>query len=101
MGVLGKGSDFTLIDLLAKMDDKAVAEALDKGWTYCGVVGMKDGIPGAKCDPHPDSLFTMTLAGLAFVRLVADRIRPVSKGDSEAWLESLYQLPDTREARHV
>jgi hypothetical protein len=96
MGVLGRGGDFVLVRL-APIDEEATAAALAKGFVYCGVLGVKDG--QAKCEPHPDAVYTMMLAGLEFARLVAERLRPEAqpKGDGVAWIASLYQLPDTRD----
>jgi hypothetical protein len=92
--VLGKGAEFVLIDLTGPIDDATTATALAKGFTYCGVMGVKDGQAGVKCEPTLDAAVTMTHAALAFAAQMAGRTEP--KGDSLEWLERLYMLPDPR-----
>jgi hypothetical protein len=99
VGVLGKGEDFVLIPLRGDgtpFDEAEVDAARDRGLEYCGVLGLKDGVPGAKCEPNPDCIYTMMHAGLAFAQLVADKLRPKPKGDAVDWLTRLFELPDTR-----
>lgn len=42
-----------MIDLLAPKEatEGLIAEGQDKGFGYCGVLGIKDGVPGAKIQP--------------------------------------------------
>jgi hypothetical protein len=96
VAVLGKGAEFVLIELQGEIDEDATDAAREKGYTYCGVLGVKDGTAGAKCEPHPDCVFTMMHAALAFAQLVADRLKQKPKGDGVAWLQRLFELPDTR-----
>jgi hypothetical protein len=96
VAVLGKGADFVLIELQGEIDEDATEDAREKGYTYCGVLGVKDGQAGAKCEPHPDAVYTMLHAGLAFAQLVADRLKPPPKGDGVEWLTALFALEDSR-----
>jgi hypothetical protein len=98
-GVLGNGRDFVLIHLGTQggMDQKAVEEAIAKGFVYCGILGVKDGQAGVQCEPDPGCIHTMMYAALGFARIVADRLREQPKGDGAEWLGRLYQMPDTRE----
>ncbi len=95
-GVLGRNGDFVLIDMALPLDENVTAEALAKGYAYCGVVAVKNGVYGAKCAPDPDSIFTMLQAAIAAAPLVADRLRHPEKGDGVLWLRQLYALPDLR-----
>lgn len=96
VAVLGKGADFVLIDITGPIDDAATTAALAKGFSYCGVMGVKDGEAGVKCEPNADAAFTMMHAALAFASQIAGRITEKPKGDSREWLERLYTLPDMR-----
>jgi len=96
VAVLGRGADFVLIELQGEIDEDATDAAREKGYTYCGVLGVKDGQAGAKCEPHPDCIYTMMLAGLAFAQLVADKLRAKPKGDGVEWLTALFALEDPR-----
>jgi hypothetical protein len=96
VGVLGKGADFVLIPIEdGPIDEAATEDALSKGYVYCGVMGVKNGQPGVKCEPNPDAVFTMMHAALAFAQQVAEMLRP--KGDELEFLERLYRLQDGRE----
>lgn len=96
--VVGKAGEFLLIrlDENGEGDELLMEAAARKGWAYCGVLGVKDGQAGAKCQPGADAIYTMMHAALAFAQemAVAGRLRP--KDDSARWLEELYRLPDTR-----
>jgi len=96
VGVLGKGGDFVLVPLDGAIE-AAMEAAVLRGWNYCGCYAVtKTGQPGVRCEPDPDSIFTMMYAALAFAQLVAERLRPKPKGDGVEWIEALYRLPDTR-----
>jgi hypothetical protein len=97
VAVLGKGEDFVLISLDGQIDEAATATALAKGFSYCGVLGIKNGQAAVKCEPDSNAVYTMMHAALAFAAQVAERLREKPKGDAVEWLESLYRLPDTRE----
>jgi hypothetical protein len=97
VAVLGKGGDFVLIRLDGEIDASATDAALARGFSYCGVMGVKNGQASVRCEPNPDAAVTMLHAALAFGTQVAERLRPQPEGDGVEWLERLYQLPDTRE----
>ena len=99
VAVLGKGRDFVLIRLDGKVDEAAMEEAKSKDYAYCGVLGVKDGQAGAKCEPNPDAAYTMMHAALAFAQQVNERLTSRAMGDSAEWLTRLFELPDTREAK--
>jgi hypothetical protein len=96
VAVLGKGAEFVLIELQGDIDEAATSQAREKGYAYCGVLGVKDGTAGAKCEPNPDAVYTMMHAGLAFAQLVADRLKQKPKGDGAEWLAALFALDDPR-----
>ncbi len=99
--VLGKGEDFVLLRCNGNDDDSDVAEARDageRGMRFCGVLALtQDGQLKADIDPRNISaVYTMTFARLAFVHLVADRLKQKPKGDGVEWLTRLFVMPDTR-----
>jgi hypothetical protein len=98
VAVMGRAGDFLLIPLGGDgpLDDALTAQALERGLHYCGCLGVKDGVAGAKCEPDPDSVYCCLMASLEFARMVAGRLKPQPQGDGVAWLENLFQLPDTR-----
>ncbi len=100
VGVLGKaGGDFILVPLMKDGPiDGAVTDAAERGYSYCGVLGIVNGVPGAKCEPDADadSILCCLLGSLAFARMVCDRIKPAPKGDAVEWLTKLHGLADTR-----
>jgi hypothetical protein len=96
VAVMGRGGEFVLIRLDGGIDEAATEDAARKGYAYCGVLGVKDGQAGAKCEPNPDAIYTCLLASLAFAQLVADRLKQKPKGDGAEWLARLFELPDTR-----
>ena len=97
--VLGNGRDFVLVHLSQPggMDQAVIDEAIKNGFFYCGILGLKDGQAEVQCEPDLGSIRTMMYAGLAFSRLVADRLHESqSKGDAAEWLDRLFQIPDNR-----
>jgi hypothetical protein len=96
VAVLGRGLDFVLIDISQELDEAVTEDAIKKGFAYCGALAVKNGEAGARCEPHPDCVFTMMHAGMAFAQLVADMLRAKPKGDGVEWLTALYSLPDPR-----
>jgi len=95
--VMGRGSECALVRLGHGDAVESAAQARERGYRYCGVLGVRSGVPVAKCEPNPDAVFCCFAAFLEFARLVCDRIRPMPKDDSVAFLTRLYALPDTRE----
>jgi hypothetical protein len=95
--VIGKGGDFVLIrlDENSEGDQALTEEAAKKGYAFCGVLGVKDGQAGAKCQPEPDAVYTMMCAALTFAQYVAAQLKP--KDDSAAWCERLHILQDPRD----
>jgi hypothetical protein len=101
--VLGKGEDFVLLRANGYDNDSDVSEARDagqRGMSFCGVLALTDD-GQLKADINPANIgavYTMTFAGLAFVHLVAERLKSQEhpKSDSAEFLERLFALPDTR-----
>src|SRR5882762_5011406 len=84
--VFGKGEDFVLLRTNGTDDDSDVAEAADavqRGMHFCGVLALtEDGQLKADANPaNPGAIYTMMFAGLAFVHLVADRLKAQPKSD--------------------
>ncbi len=101
-GVLGNANgEFILFWLDEALDKTAMTAATDRGFGYCGTLGVVDGRAVVEPATQPKAARALLLASLEFARTVAEHLHPALKGDAAAWLESLYQLPDTREARHV
>lgn len=93
--VLGNGEEFVLVPLDEDTPDSLVLAAA-RGFSFCGVLGYKDGAMSARPEPHPDATCAMTYASFAFAQYVAARI---GRGDNSAdWLEELWKLSDSREA---
>ncbi len=88
--VLGRPGNFILVDLANV--GRAAEDATSAGLHYCGVVGLRSGVPAAYCD-HADALQVMLDAGTEYARRMADR-KP--EGDSVAFLSALHALPDPR-----
>jgi hypothetical protein len=63
--VLGRPGRFILIDLTNVGD--AAEEAANAGLCYCGVVGIRRGVPAAYCD-HAEALQVMLDACLEYGR---------------------------------
>ena len=99
--VLGKGSDFALISLEdeERIDGPALQEAIAKGFRYCGVMAVVNGQAAARCEPDPDSVLTMMHAAFAFARIAAEHIKTATAAKSAAWLQQLFELPDSRDKR--
>lgn len=96
VGVLGRGGEFVLVPTDQDVEP-AMEEAARRGWKYCGFfVVTRRGEPGVRCEPDPDSIYTMLLASLAFAQLVAERLKP--KDDFEKFAEWL--ACTFRPARH-
>lgn len=97
-GVLGnREGEFVLLWLDKPLDQLVVAAAEDRGLVYCGALGVLGG--RAVVEPGQDLGVERALlyAGLEFARTVAERLKPEPKGDGVFFLETLYQLPDTRD----
>lgn len=45
VAVLGRGAEFVLIRLNGEIDEDATVRAAEKGYRYCGCLGVKDGGP--------------------------------------------------------
>jgi hypothetical protein len=99
--VLGKGEDFVLLRANGNEDDSDISEAADagqRGMSFCGVLALtQDG--QLKADINPANLsatYTMCFAGLAFVHLVADRLKGQQTDDFLRFAEGLHRLEDPR-----
>jgi hypothetical protein len=99
--VLGRDGEFALVQLYVAKDEAVIAQARERGYHYCGVLAVIDGIPAARYEPDLDSVLCCFLASLKFARLVCDRIKPMPKDDSVDFLTRLYALPDTRDERYL
>ena len=95
--VLGRSGSFTLVKLSGEIEPDVSAEALTKGYAYCGMVGVRNGQAIAQCESDADSLLTMVHAGVAATQLLAEHLIRPKEADAVGWLESLYCLADTRE----
>src|SRR5258708_8210058 len=78
--VLGKGEDFVLLRANGNDEDSSVADARDagqRGMRFCGVLAFtQDGQLKADMNPaNTGAVYTMVFAGLAFVHLVAARLK--------------------------
>jgi hypothetical protein len=96
VAVLGRGAEFVLIRLNGEIDDATTVRAIERGFRYCGCLGVKDGVPGVRCEPDADALFTMCFAGLEFAVMVAERLKQKAKGEGVEWLTALFALEDPR-----
>jgi hypothetical protein len=98
--VMGKGEEFIIVRLdgTDEYDEITKAEIAAKGYSFCGVLGLKDGQPCASCNSRGDLavVHLMMLAGMTFAHVVVDRLKDQAKRESASWLERLYSLPDTR-----
>jgi murein tripeptide amidase MpaA len=102
--VFGKGEDFVLLrcngdDNDYQHDLLKANDAGERGMAFCGVLALADdGQLKADISPtNPAAVYTMMFAGLAFVHLVADRLKAQAKNDSAEWLTRLFLVPDTRD----
>jgi hypothetical protein len=95
--VLGKGAEFVLLDVNKAMDSAVTEAALAKNYKFCGLLAVKNGQAGARCE-GPDCIETMLAASLVFARVVSDSLQHQHqhRGDGVEWLTKLYALPDTR-----
>ena len=95
--VVGRAESFVLFERDKCDDDAKMKEAHAIPEAHvCGVLGLKDGEPLARCSADPDSIYTMMFAGVAFARIVADRIIQERNGDFVDWARRLHGLPDSR-----
>jgi hypothetical protein len=87
---------YTLVDLDdAPMSEESIQDAKSRGFEFVGVMGIKDGVADAMCEPGPGALSLMCCAVLPFVTRYAAKLGP--KSDGADWLEQLHALPDPRE----
>jgi hypothetical protein len=96
--VLALGDQLALIELTGKPDFTAQATALTQaGFAFHGLVGIVGGkIETAANDPlNLESAFNMGRAARVFGYLAS--APKAGTGDGAAWLQALYELPDTRE----
>jgi hypothetical protein len=99
--VFGRGEDFVLLRCNGDDDDSDVAEAADaaqRGMSFCGVLALtQDGQLKADLNSaNLSAIYTMTFAGLAFVHLVADRLKGQQTDDFLRFAEGLHRLEDPR-----
>ncbi|MGA2203033.1 MAG: hypothetical protein ABSG40_13810 [Terriglobales bacterium] len=91
MAVLGKGTDFLLVDLDTTMPEEVRQDAVTRGYRFCGIFGFRNGRTESQFEPDPEAFAVMNCALFRFVQLVASKLTHVDT------LERLYRLPDTRE----
>ena len=96
-GVLGNANgQFILFWFDDTLDRTAMAAAVDRGFGYCGALGVVDGRAVVEPGPQSEASRALSFASLEFARTVAEHLRPERKGDSAEWLEALFRLPDPR-----
>jgi hypothetical protein len=91
-------SDFELVDLNPEpMSEDAKRDCTRRGMEFIGVIGLVEGLPRVALECPLDVMTALALSQ-AFVQRVEDAINAAMKpkGDSAAWLDALYRLPDTR-----
>jgi hypothetical protein len=86
--------------LASRFEDLALRWA-GRNLTGVGVAGVLDGIPVVMLREEPEDFMTVVRLQAAFARYVVDGrhtpdVEPPSVGDTVAWCETLYALPDTR-----
>lgn len=97
--VLGRGEEYVLIPLDdGPIDEAATMDAARKGFWYCGVMGVINGVAAARCNPDLECQRVMMAAAFGFALKYAEHIRqkPNGDGDEVAWLEQLMRLEDAR-----
>ena len=99
--VFGKGEDFVLLRCNGDEGDSSIDEAKnagERGMLFCGVLALvEDGQFKADISPtNPTAVYTMAFAGLAFVHLVADRMKRQQTDDFVRFAEGLHRLDDPR-----
>ena len=104
-GVFGacseRGTGFHLVPLGPGLTDADRALITEKAFTFCGVLGLRNGEPLQQCEPDPESIGVMVLAAVPFIRQYAHYLEghqamPATPGDSVDWLGKLMSIPDTR-----
>jgi hypothetical protein len=97
-GVLGRGDEFLLVNVASPLDDATAKIASEKGFYYCGCLGVVRGEMGAVCASglDVDRMRIMLRASARFAVLVWERPGRQSKSDDLAWLDALFLLPDKR-----
>jgi hypothetical protein len=97
-GVLGRGDEFLLVDVASPLDDVTAKIASEKGFFYCGCLGVVRGEMGAMCASclDVDCMRIMLRASARFAVLVWEWQGPQSKGDDVVWLDALFRLSDKR-----
>jgi hypothetical protein len=93
--VLGNAAGHSVvIDL-----DRSLPSDLDlfkqHGFTWCGVMAYSNGQCSASCELTVEAMSCLASAAFQFAQLVAARLK--RGNENTAWLERLYQLPDTRD----
>ncbi len=95
-GILGTAAgEVVLIDLSPDNGDLPdLKPYIERGFFYCGTMGYfrDSGQSAAECAPVPEALGVMLRAIAPFAEFVKAKLAP-PKGDSVAWLESLWKLP--------
>lgn len=98
VAVLGNAvtGHYALIDLdqAKPVVEASALEARERGLEFVGVMGVKDGVADAICEPGPGALSLMCAAVWPFVTQYAAKLG--QKSDGTEWLEWLHALPDTR-----
>jgi hypothetical protein len=93
-----RSSDFELVDLSEPpMSEDVERDLSRRGMCFVGVIGIVEGAAKVALAEPLDAITVTALSG-AFVQRVEDAINAKlrQKNDGLVWLESLYQMPDTR-----
>jgi hypothetical protein len=98
--IMGNGTDFELVSTNGKpVTQETAREFQQKGFEFYGVIGLVGFVPRIALALPLDA---MTIAALskAFLGQIEGAITKLEKaitGDSAAFLQTLYNLPDNRE----
>ncbi|HZR66926.1 MAG TPA: hypothetical protein VFA85_17435 [Terriglobales bacterium] len=93
VAVMACGSDFELFNL-ENISDAARQSAKERGLAYCGLLGISKADGQILLDVQPGSIEPATLARAAAAFVL--QLNAANSGDSTAWLNRLYSLPDDR-----
>jgi hypothetical protein len=91
--VFGRGEDFVLFRLDKEEQDETIHQQIaERRLNFCGVFGFRNGEAIALlATDNPSAAYPACFAGLAFARIVADRLKE-PRGDGVEWLERLWRM---------